>query len=93
MRFAARHIRSRLAQLYGEAQQFEIGNAAAGGVEARVRSESARRLLGEARLNIAQVGVAVGFRDAREFRRAFKRWTGVAPQSLRRTVRAAPARG
>jgi len=31
------NIRSRLAQLYGDAQQFEIGNAADGGVEARVR--------------------------------------------------------
>lgn len=49
----------------------------------RVRSESARRLLGEVRLSIAQVGAAVGFRDAREFRRAFKRWTGVTPRALR----------
>ena len=31
------NIRSRLAQLYGAAQQLEIGNASAGGVEARVR--------------------------------------------------------
>jgi two-component sensor histidine kinase len=31
------NVRSRLAQLYSEAQQFEIGNAAGGGVEARVR--------------------------------------------------------
>lgn len=32
-----RNIRSRLAQLYGDAQQFAIGNASDGGVEARVR--------------------------------------------------------
>ena len=31
------NVRSRLAQLYGPAQQFEIGNASPGGVEARVR--------------------------------------------------------
>jgi len=31
------NVRSRLAQLYGAAQQFEIGNASAGGVEARIR--------------------------------------------------------
>ena len=49
----------------------------------RIRSESARRLLVESRLSIAQIGVAVGFRDAREFRRAFKRWSGVTPHSLR----------
>ena len=32
-----KNVRSRLAQLYGDAQQFEIGNVAAGGVEARIR--------------------------------------------------------
>lgn len=31
------NIRSRLTQLYGDTQQFEIGNAVGGGVEARVR--------------------------------------------------------
>ncbi|MDR0182842.1 AraC family transcriptional regulator [Lysobacter arvi] len=49
----------------------------------RVRSESARALLADARLSIAHVGAAVGFKDAREFRRAFKRWTGVAPRQMR----------
>lgn len=49
----------------------------------RVRSESARALLADARLSIAHVGAAVGFKDAREFRRAFKRWTGVAPREMR----------
>lgn len=49
----------------------------------RVRSESARALLADSRLSIAHVGAAVGFRDAREFRRAFKRWTGVAPREMR----------
>ena len=48
-----------------------------------VRSEAARGMLGQSRMSIAQVGAAVGFRDAREFRRAFKRWTGVAPTTLR----------
>ncbi|MGO4222924.1 AraC family transcriptional regulator [Lysobacter sp. TAF61] len=49
----------------------------------RVRSESARALLGDQKLSIANVGAAVGFKDAREFRRAFKRWTGVAPREMR----------
>ena len=34
-------------------------------------------------LPIAQVGASVGFRDAREFRRAFKRWTGTTPSAMR----------
>ncbi len=49
----------------------------------RVRNESARALLADSRLSIANVGAAVGFKDAREFRRAFKRWTGVAPRDVR----------
>ncbi|HEY0502583.1 MAG TPA: AraC family transcriptional regulator [Lysobacter sp.] len=49
----------------------------------RVRSESARAMLADSRLSIAHVGSAVGFKDAREFRRAFKRWTGVAPREMR----------
>ncbi|MBU8976843.1 AraC family transcriptional regulator [Lysobacter sp. MMG2] len=49
----------------------------------RVRSESARALLADSRVSIAHVGAAVGFKDAREFRRAFKRWTGVAPREMR----------
>jgi len=32
-----KNVRSRLAQLYGDAQQFEIGNAEGGGVQARIR--------------------------------------------------------
>lgn len=48
-----------------------------------VRSERARELLRGSDLPIAQVGASVGFRDAREFRRAFKRWTGVTPSDMR----------
>ncbi|WP_242110391.1 AraC family transcriptional regulator [Luteimonas aquatica] len=49
----------------------------------QLRSERARDLLHEGQLSIAQIGARVGFRDAREFRRAFKRWTGVAPREAR----------
>lgn len=48
-----------------------------------VRSERARELLHEGALPIAQVGARVGFRDAREFRRAFRRWTGTTPSRMR----------
>ena len=60
-------------------------------VHDQVRHERARDLLRERDLPIAQVGASVGFRDAREFRRAFKRWTGTTP-SQARDVQAATAR-
>lgn len=49
----------------------------------QLRSERAHDLLREGQLSITQIGARVGFRDAREFRRAFKRWTGVAPREAR----------
>lgn len=48
-----------------------------------VRSERARDLLRERDLPISRIGTSVGFRDAREFRRAFKRWTGITPSQAR----------
>jgi AraC-like DNA-binding protein len=64
-------------------RQLQAANTSFTALHDRVRNEAARRLLGGSRLTIAQIGTAVGFRDAREFRRAFKRWAGVAPRSLR----------
>lgn len=64
-------------------RQLQAANTSFTALHDRVRNEAARRLLGEAHLTIAQIGTAVGFRDPREFRRAFKRWSGVAPRSLR----------
>ena len=49
----------------------------------RVRCEHAVDLLRDRRMSIAQVGASVGFKDAREFRRAFKRWTGNTPSEAR----------
>lgn len=49
----------------------------------RVRSAHATELLRHHELTIADIGNAVGFRDVREFRRAFKRWTGMAPRTMR----------
>jgi AraC-like DNA-binding protein len=48
------------------------------------RSERARDLLHECQLPINQIGAALGFKDAREFRRAFKRWTGATPSEVRK---------
>jgi AraC-like DNA-binding protein len=37
-------------------------------------------------MSVAEIGSEVGFSDPREFRRAFKRWTGMAPQEARRAA-------
>jgi len=52
----------------------------------RVRSERAMALLHGGRLSIAEIGATLGFSDPREFRRAFKRWTGLAPLEARRKL-------
>jgi len=49
----------------------------------RLRAERALELLSAGALSVAQIGNEVGFADAREFRRAFKRWTGAAPTAMR----------
>ena len=49
-----------------------------------VRECIASELLAESNLPIDQVAVAVGFGDVRDFRRAFKRWTGRLPGEMRR---------
>ena len=53
-------------------------------VHDRVRSERALELLQDPELAIAAIGNQLGFNDAREFRRAFKRWTGQTPSETRR---------
>ncbi len=53
-------------------------------VHDRVRSERALELLQNPELAIAAIGNQLGFNDAREFRRAFKRWTGQTPSETRR---------
>lgn len=49
-----------------------------------VRGEHALQLLRGSSLPMMDVAEAVGFSDAREFRRAFKRWSGVCPRDVRR---------
>lgn len=52
----------------------------------RVRAERALELLHAGQLSVAEIGVELGFSDPREFRRAFKRWTGMPPQLARRSL-------
>ena len=49
-----------------------------------LRAERAMALLRDSRLPIAEIGSQLGFSDDREFRRAFKRWTGRVPSQARR---------
>jgi len=52
-----------------------------------VRAEHATRHLREGRLSIASIAYELGFNDPSNFRRAYRRWTGVAPGSLRSGTR------
>jgi len=49
--------------------------------------ERARDLLGNSDMTVAQVAELVGYSDARAFRRAFKRWSGVLPNDYREAQR------
>jgi AraC-like DNA-binding protein len=53
------------------------------GIHDHLRTQRALELLSAGALSIADIGTEVGFSDAREFRRAFKRWTGSAPTAMR----------
>ncbi len=47
------------------------------------RARRATALLKDSRLGIAEIAVRLGFSDEREFRRAYKRWTGRLPSRVR----------
>ena len=49
----------------------------------QVRAEHATRYLTNTRLSLASIAYAIGFNDASNFRRAYTRWTGKSPGSVR----------
>lgn len=54
-----------------------------GAIQERVRRERADTLLLNTRMSITAVAADLGYSDPREFRRAYKRWTGVTPSQVR----------
>lgn len=57
------------------------------GMRDEARYECARELLDNSTMSIAQIAEAVGYADARAFRRAFKRWSGSLPTEFRESRR------
>lgn len=53
-----------------------------------VRSQVAMKYLRDTRLAIEHIASAIGFDNAANFRRAFRRWTGVTPSEYRQTAMA-----
>lgn len=72
-------------QLTGEGTSFHE-------IHDRLRIDHAYALLRERHLTIASVGAAIGYKDPRDFRRAFKRLTGDTPRALRERLLAEIAR-
>lgn len=72
-------------QLTGEGTSFHD-------IHDRLRIDRAYALLRERNLSIASVGAAIGYKDPRDFRRAFKRLTGQTPRALREHLLAEMAR-
>ncbi|WP_394538243.1 AraC family transcriptional regulator [Lysobacter enzymogenes] len=72
-------------QLTGEGTSFHE-------VHDRLRIDRAYALLRERGPSIASVGAAIGYKDPRDFRRAFKRLTGETPRALRERLWAEMAR-
>jgi AraC-like DNA-binding protein len=54
-------------------------------VRDRVRERRATFLLSTTALSISAVAEEIGFSEAREFRRAYRRWTGQPPSAVRRS--------
>jgi transcriptional regulator GlxA family with amidase domain len=49
----------------------------------QVRYECALDLLKRSEMPLVEIALATGFTDARNFRRAFKRWSGMLPNQIR----------
>jgi AraC-like DNA-binding protein len=50
------------------------------------RLDAAQRLLSDPRNKVIEVADRLGYRDAANFTRAFRRWTGASPREFRRVA-------
>lgn len=57
-------------------------------LDERVRRNMAERLLGDSSLGLESIAQQLGYSEAAGFSRAFKRWTGLAPDQWRRRQQA-----
>ena len=53
------------------------------GIKNEVRFETARQLLQDTQVSLAQIAVALGYSEASAFTRAFRRWSGQTPTTWR----------
>jgi len=53
----------------------------------KLQFSTAEKLLNQSRYSVADIAVLLGYSDAANFGRAFRRWTGVSPGSYRRGER------
>jgi AraC-like DNA-binding protein len=51
-----------------------------------LREQIARHVLRRSRLTVSEIAEHVGYSDARSFRRAFKKWTGMTPDQYRNSA-------
>ena len=60
------------------------------GIVDELRRTRALQLLGQRDNRLIDVACATGFSDVRNFRRAFKRWTGVTPRTAKQRIAQEP---
>ena len=73
MNVTSRTLRNRLRRL-GTSYQETLDS---------LREQIARDVLRRSRLTVSEIAEHVGYSDARSFRRAFKKWTGMTPDHYR----------
>lgn len=66
-------------------RRLQAANTSFREIHDRLRCQAASTMLTGSAATVADVGISLGFSDPREFRRAFKRWTGAPPRAHGKT--------